>query len=190
MPMLPTLEGERVRLRQLKRSDAESLRANANDRKVSRYLFLPYPYRLEDALSYIAFTQRMARRKQTYLYGIELLETGQVIGCIGLHHIERAHRHCEVGYWLSRKHWREGYGSEALRLILTFAFTKLKMIRVQARTSTANKPSYSMLERNGFTREGCFRHVQFLKGRWHDYFWYGILKKEFKGAEFRSAKDR
>ncbi|MBD3404382.1 GNAT family N-acetyltransferase [candidate division GN15 bacterium] len=179
MPMLPTIDGVTIRLRQLKRSDAASFAHNANDRQVTRYLHLPHPYTLLDAQQWVKQTHSLARRKRMYAFGIEHKESRQVIGMVGLHHIDRANRLCELGYWIGRTYWRRGYTSEAIRLILPFAFDYLRMQRVQARVFHPNTASGKLLEKLGFTYEGCWRRAEYVHGRWFDVRWYAILKKEF-----------
>ena len=60
----PTIKGERITLRQIKKSDAESIQKHANDKLVSRYMTcLPFPYKIEDAYNWIRNCHRVNRTK-------------------------------------------------------------------------------------------------------------------------------
>ncbi|MEE9553374.1 MAG: GNAT family protein, partial [candidate division Zixibacteria bacterium] len=76
-----------------------------------------------------------------------------------------------------------GYASEAIRLILGFAFKELRLVRVYAGVHQRNAPSVKALEKTGFTREGCWRKASFLGRRWSDVYAYGILKEEYHERE-------
>jgi len=179
---LPTLKGELINIRQLRRSDAESITKHANDARVAKYLpMLPHPYSLKDAHEYINSSFRKARKKTCYYFGIELPESGEIIGGISLRNINLPDSNAETGYMLGRKFWGRGYASEALQLVLRFAFVELDLHRVYAVVQETNKASIKMLERAGFTHESVMREANRMNNRWHDVYSYGILKDEFGG---------
>ena len=179
---LPTLKGKLINLRQPRRSDAESITEHANDRRISKYLpVLPHPYTVEDARGYINRSFRLARNGSTYLFGIEHPETGAIIGGVGLSAINRPDRNAEVGYWVGRRFWGQRYGGEALRLMLSYAFGELRLVRIYAVVHSTNTASIRMLERLHFKREGIWRKANRMNNRWHDVYAYGILKDEFGG---------
>lgn len=178
---LPVLEGNHVRLRGLKRSDAECLRRYADDPRVARYLpLMPHPYQAEDARQWINFAGRSARKDQSYAFGIEYKQTREIIGGISLKQIHTRDRSTEIGYWLARKFWGRGIGSEAVRLILEFCFKQLGLHRVYAVTHAKNLGSSRVLTKNGFVREGVLRKAGKIGGRWQDMYTFGILRSEYR----------
>ncbi len=174
------IEGTKVNLRKVTKSDARSIYENARDKEISQYTFIPHPYKLEDALGFIRFAHKQMKKGREYHLGIELKITGQIIGMIGMMKISQKHRHAETGYWLGKSYWGKGYAGEALRLMLKFGFEQLKLVRITAGVMHPNLASARMLERVGFKLEGRFRKSFMQYGQWLDELRYGILREEFK----------
>jgi RimJ/RimL family protein N-acetyltransferase len=178
---LPELQGNLIRLRSLRRSDAASIQWHADNRKISRNVpLLPNPYTLKDAQRWIRTSQRLSRTGQGYNFGIVDNELGSVVGCIGLKNINLHDKNAEVGYWLGERFWGKGYVSEALSLVVGFVFGQLRLRRVYAIVHASNRGSIKVLERAGFKREGTFRKACLMSGRWTDVYAYGLLKEEFR----------
>jgi ribosomal-protein-alanine N-acetyltransferase len=78
------IEGSKINLRKLTKSDAKDIYLNARDKEIARYTTLPHPYKLEHALDFIKKTYRDIRKKAAYELGIELKETGRIIGMMSL----------------------------------------------------------------------------------------------------------
>ncbi len=177
---IPTLQGKLITLRKLRRSDADSIQRHANNRDIARFLpRLPFPYTLQEARKWIALTPRLAREDTAYNFGIEDVESNQIVGMIGLRNINRQDRNAEVGYWVGKAFQNRGYAGEALRLVLKFAFRKLRLARVYAVVHQKNVGSVRLLDRIGFVREGVWRKASFINRRWYDVYAYGILKEEY-----------
>jgi RimJ/RimL family protein N-acetyltransferase len=174
------LEGERIILRKLRPSDAESIWLNARDKEISRYMTnLPYPYKLKDAKQFIGRSIGRSKAGKKLNLGLALKESGQVVGVFSLT-LQKNLLIAETGYWIGKKYWRQGFGSEALQLILKFGFKNLKLKKIFAKVLKGNPSSAVLLEKNGFKFEGCLRKQTLLRGRWYDYLMYGMLKEEFK----------
>jgi len=133
---------------------------------------------LENARSFIRRTHRGLKNGTAYELGVELKNTGQIIGGIGLLKIDRRSKNAEVGYWLSKKYWGQEIASEALKLILDFGFKKLKLMRFYARVMHPNIASMKLLEKAGFKYEGRMRKHIFKNGKWMDELRYAILREE------------
>jgi len=177
---METLKGRLINLRRLRRTDVADFQPLADDPRVYGFLpHMPSPYTPEDARRWVNETHRNARKGTEYHFGIEHRD-GRIIGTIGLQNIVRPDGNAEVGYWVAPKFWRRGYASEALRLILNYAFTDLNMYRVYAIVSAKNRGSVAVLEKAGFTCEGIFRKAHLSRGRRHDVYFYAMLKAEFR----------
>ncbi|MFH2049126.1 MAG: GNAT family N-acetyltransferase [bacterium] len=176
----PTIIGERITLRQIRKSDAISIQKHANDKLISRYMILlPYPYKLEDAYSWIRICHRVNRSKTDIMWGIQDNDTGEIIGGMGLHHINYQNKNAETGYWIGRIYWRRGLMSEAVKMVLKYSFSDLKLVRVYAVCMQPNKASMGVLKKLGFTKEGILRKACYKNRRWYDIHTFGILKEEF-----------
>lgn len=112
--------------------------------------------------------------------GIFLLD-GTVIGDVALQDIDYKNRSCSIGIGIAKiKNRSNGYGSEAVRLILGYGFRFLPLERITANTADINIPCQSMLEHCGFKQEGRERKAMFLDGKWHDRYHFAILREEYE----------
>lgn len=182
------IETERLILRQPSESDVKDIIRNLSDLKVTKWLLVvPYPYTKKDALWYINHHKEKLKKKPRtdYGYWIELKETHEVIGGIGLGKIDFSAGVGTVGYWLGTKFHRKGYGSEALKALLDLGFKKLKLNRIEAGVFVGNPSSGLLLEKYGFKYEGCKRKAVRCKatGKIHDENLYGLLRSEYAGRK-------
>lgn len=181
---LPKLTGDRINLRRLTRSDAEEFQPLANDPRVAEYLpRLPKPYTRDEARKWVNKTHRDARRDAEYHFGIENPATGQIVGMVSLRALNFVDGNAELGYWVARKYWQRGFGSEAVRLILALAFQQLQLHRVYALVAKSNTASIRLLEKSGFMREGVSREVWRHEGKLEDIYSFGLLRPEYGAAE-------
>jgi RimJ/RimL family protein N-acetyltransferase len=183
---IPSLQGRLITLRKLRSSDAASIQRYANNRDIARFLpRLPSPYTMEDARRWVNLTHRLARKRSEYNFGIEDGQSGEIVGMMSLRNVNRHDRNAEIGYWVGKPFQRRGYAGEALRLILKFAFSELRLVRVYAVVHQQNIGSIRLLEKIGFVREGVWRKASLMNGRWSDVYAYGILKEEYSSRKKR-----
>ena len=179
--MLMKIKTKRLLLRPLKKTDVESIVENINNLNVSQWLLVvPYPYNKNSAMVWIKNNKKkwLEKKKESYVFGIELLEEKKIIGGMGIHHVDLYQRKATMGYWLGEKYWNKGYGSEALKSVVNFAFKKLKLNRLEASVFVGNPSSWRILEKLGFKKEGLKRKSARCKadGRIKDEIIYGLLK--------------
>ena len=175
------LKGKRINLRSFKKSDAESLCENIKPKIIKRYTAnIPHPYNLKHAIIFIKKSKLRERKKEEYSLGIELKETKKIIGGISLMKIDLKNKNAELGYWLGKNYWGRGLTTEAVGLMLDFAFNKMKLNSVYARVFEENKGSSKVLIKSGFKQEGVQRQRFYRFGRWHHMPQYSILKHEYK----------
>lgn len=180
-------ESERIIIRPLKESDEEAVYEGARHEEVARYLIrLPHPYPREITLPFIRGKIKEFEEGSGYSFAVELKETGRLIGIVGLHEVDAKDKSAKLGYWLAKEHWGKGLATEAVGLLLEFAFQEAGFHRVEGSAFAENKASQRVQEKLGFKREGVRREAVYKDGGWHDAFAYGILKNEYKGL--KSAK--
>jgi RimJ/RimL family protein N-acetyltransferase len=108
-------------------------------------------------------------------FAIRLKREGTLIGFAHLAMIDRRHGRCHLGIVIGdKKRWGHGFGTEACRALLRYAFHVLTLRRVAAETYSTNPRSVRMLERAGFKREGVLRE-NLLKDGPVDEYLYGML---------------
>ena len=116
-----------------------------------------------------------------YVFGIFAAEDDRLLGRIGLHMVSRAHSSNAVtGYHVDRQANGQGYATQALGLLLGFAFDTLGLHRVEAGVMPANEASIRVLEKNGFRWEGIQRRRLLIAGRWEDHWSYAITQEDWR----------
>jgi RimJ/RimL family protein N-acetyltransferase len=89
-------------------------------------------------------------------------------------------KEAEVGFWIRRKFWGRGFGTDALRAVCRFGFRSLALHRIEANVVVGNIGSRRALEKVGFRLEGRRRQAFRVGGRWYDDWRFGLLKGELR----------
>jgi RimJ/RimL family protein N-acetyltransferase len=183
MPALTPVElfTPRLRLRWMEAGDAEAHYAVFADPEVARYWSSGPWTALDQSRDHIAATQAAYADGSGMRLGIELRESGALIGNASLHHFVDGSRRCELGYALARTHWGCGYASEALRALLAYGFTALDLNRVEADIDPRNTASARVLEKLGFRKEGFMPERWIVQGEPADTVFYGLLRRHWNG---------
>jgi RimJ/RimL family protein N-acetyltransferase len=77
----------------------------------------------------------------------------------------------------------KGYGSEALKLLLQFAFLELNLHRIGLDVISYNEPAIRSYIRSGFSEEGRVREAIYREGKRYDRIYMGLLKQEWLALE-------
>ncbi len=116
---------------------------------------------------------------QEYFFQVRTLEQDCLIGFVGLFPIW-AHQNAWVGIGLGeREYWGQGYGTDAMRLALRFAFMELNLHRVSLNVFEYNPRAIRSYEKAGFRIEGRLRQSLQRNGRRWDEIEMGILREEW-----------
>jgi ribosomal-protein-alanine N-acetyltransferase len=148
------LTTSRLTLRAFTLDDSEMVAKLCHNRKIyDMTSSLPYPYTIDMAKSWIERHESWRHELQRFEWAIVHTQTNQLIGAIGLGY-NRNHHHGEVGYWLGEPYWNQGYASEALQIVIKWAFTEQQYHRIYARHFIFNQASRKVMEKAGLTYEG------------------------------------
>ena len=116
-PWPPEIDAGRLRLRPVEAADALAMARMADDPGVARMTTsIPHPFRLEHAEDFIRRMGASDRTREA-LFGVELPAEG-LIGVLGLHPNDEGE--AELGYWLGRPYWGQGYMTEAVEAALAW----------------------------------------------------------------------
>jgi ribosomal-protein-serine acetyltransferase len=121
-------------------------------------------------------TERVANRD---LWEWHLVADGELCGAVRLNRVEHENKKVSVAYCLGIGFQGRGIATAAARAAVTFAFDVLGMNRIELRCVVTNAASVRVAERLGFTREGELREAEFLAGRYHNHYVFGLLRSEF-----------
>lgn len=170
-----TIETERLMLRLFTEADAPEVSALCNNFALYKStLNLPYPYTLDCALSWISTHQQNFEQEQLYEFAITDKQSGQLYGAIGLSNRQQ-HQNGEMAYWIGEPYWGNGYGTEAARAIIEFAFKEKQYHRVYAQYFLSNPASGKIMEKCGMQYEGTLKDHVFKNGTFEDIVFYGII---------------
>ena len=175
----PVLQTERLTLRRFRLTDVDDVVAFANDEEWQRYLPLPYPYKRVHGEHFVA-ESFLKHWKSKPAFAVVLDET--VIGEINLS-IDKKRQTAEMGYGIARKHWGNGYATEAAHAIVAWAFESFCLVKVYAYANVENNRSWRVMERIGMTREGLLRSEapdSRDSNRRQDVAYYGILREDWE----------
>ena len=119
-------------------------------------------------------------KENANLFAIRTLDGDQIIGEIGLDGIRWTHGDCFVGIGLGeREFWGKGYGTDAMKIILRYAFTELNLHRVTLDVFEYNPRGVRSYEKAGFVHEGRQRGMLLREGRRWDVLYMGILREDW-----------
>ena len=114
-------------------------------------------------------------------FAIRLRDEEQILGTVGLDEIEWTNRVASLGIGIGdSENWGKGYGTEATRLLVDYAYNELNLYRLQLTVFEFNARAISLYEKMGFRREGNFREFIERDGKRHDMLLYGLLRSEWE----------
>jgi RimJ/RimL family protein N-acetyltransferase len=170
--------GEKTRLRRVERDDIPTFVRWFGDPAVREFLLINRPISKAEEENWF---ENQLKNESIELFAIETNDGENVhIGNIALEDINWLHRHAELGIVIGEKdYWGKGYGSDAIRTLLGFAFHEMNMHRVYLCVYEDNVRGIRAYEKCGFKHEGRMREAIFRKGRYYDELRMGILCHEF-----------
>lgn len=172
----------RLFLRPFTLDDISAFHALYSHPDVVRFLYWE-PHKRADSVRLLrkkAEHRTLREPGQTLSVGIELVDTGQLIGDSSLTWTSAEHDTGEVNIVLHPAHHGRGYAAEALTELLRLAFDHLKLHRVFGRCDARNVASASLMESLGMHREAHLRESEHLKGEWADELVYAMLVSEWQ----------
>lgn len=147
-PFRLPLRTERLILRRLERTDAQTVRRLAGDWELARWTSdIPHPYDVTMARDFIAWAQNQFANGRRYVFAIVSRASGELVGVISLTLLGRVEG--ELGYWIGRPYQQQGLASEAAARVVQLAFDELDLQRVSAACLPDNEPSWRVMERCG-----------------------------------------
>jgi ribosomal-protein-alanine N-acetyltransferase len=171
---LPILETERLRLSPLVGEDIGHIFPLMADAEVMAFWDVG-EIDDPDVITNIVAGQvdEMAEGRALY-WTMRRLADGEFLGTCDLSEIDRRHKRAEVGFMLGREAWGQGYASEAMQAVLSFAATQ-GLRRLLARTHLGNRRSEALLIKLGFEEEGMLRGHVLRDGERRDCRLFGLL---------------
>ena len=178
-PAFPSLQTERLQLREILPADAPALLAIHGDAQAMRHFGTDPLQTLDEAERLVAtFAGWRSLPNPGVRWGLARVEDGQLVGSCGLFKWNRGWQVCSLGYELAQSAWGQGLMSEALRAALDWGFEHMGLRRVEAQVHPDNAASLRLLQRLGFVVEGRLREAGFWAGQAQDLLQLGLLRAD------------
>ncbi|KAI0394422.1 putative GNAT family acetyltransferase [Xylariaceae sp. FL0594] len=119
-------------------------------------------------------------------------DSGEPVGILTLKALPPSHaphRWTDVGIDIARRHRGKGYGAEAIRWSLWWAFQMAGLHRVQIQAFSFNAGAMKLYQRLGFKEEGRLREHMWFDGGWHDNMIYGMLEDDWREGQRKAGRD-
>jgi RimJ/RimL family protein N-acetyltransferase len=172
----------RLRLRPMRRDDAEGLFLVFSDAQAMRYWSSPPHGSPLVTLEVIERAQMAFLAGEGIEWAITRAGDDTAVGKIGHWRWQRPHSRSEVGFILRRDLWGQGFAVEALGAVIDWGFARLDLHSVEAQLDAGNVASQRTLERVGFRQEGLLRQSYFDGHEYRDTLVYGLLRGERKSS--------
>lgn len=108
-------------------------------------------------------------------FAIVLRSSGALVGTIGFHSLSLPNKSAEIAYDLAPGVWGEGIAPSACTAMVTWAFERLGVVRIQATALDTNTRTVRVLEKCGFQREGLLRNFRMVRGEPRDFWIYAHI---------------
>ena len=177
---LVNILGERIALGPLRRDLVPVYCRWMNDFNTLRTLgVLPVPMLLEAEEKW--YEAQVAAGGDTVHFTVYVRDTWRPIGNTSLMEIDRVHRAATFGLLIGEPDARGlGYGTEATRLVLDYAFTALGLHNVQLNVFAYNLAGLRAYQKAGFKEVGRRREAHLMGGRLWDVVIMDCLATEFE----------
>ncbi len=179
---------ENAYLKLLDLSDVDELFALTDRSRETLREWLPFV----DDVKTVEDTERFVRNAmQQYANnnGIQagIYYEGKLAGVIGYHQVNWQHKWTSVGYWLGNEFVGKGLVTNSMKAFIDYAFSYLKLNRIEVRVAVGNIRSRTIPKVLGFNEEGRLRDAEWLYDHHVDQVVYGLTAAEWK--KIKNAKE-
>lgn len=172
-------ETERLRLRPFMYSDREDFYHIISNPENTTFLHPP----IEDRLVCQRLLVEAFMKEPLGIWALENRSTGRMIGSIRFENIEVKAGRAEIGYFLNRAFWKQGFGSEALKALVDLAFTQLPFKELVIKTHIENRASQALAKSQGFRFYREYKGSDRYSHRMRIYRDYHYHRKDYQQKE-------
>ncbi len=180
---VPFLYGQKIILRPLVKKDINKKYLTwLNDQEVTKYMETGiFPTTFKELKEYY---NKIKNSKTDIIFAICDKKNKKHIGNIKLGGINWIHRFADLGIMIGDKnYWGKGYGQEACRMFLEYAFKRLNLNKVILGVYGNHKSAIKTYQKVGFRIEGRIKELLYFESKYQDKIIMGISKKEFEKSK-------
>lgn len=175
-----TLKGQNIFLRALEPEDLEFVYAIENDEAIWEVSNTQTPYSKFLIRQYLENAHQDIYEAKQLRLAICKNQTSEAIGLIDLFDFDPKNSRAGVGIIIQNdEHRNNGYGKEALELVINFSFTQLQLHQLYANIQTENDASIKLFSTFGFQKIGVKRDWTFSKGKFLDEAIFQLINTKF-----------
>lgn len=176
MSMLTLFVDDHLYLKQLETPDALTIFETINSQRDYLRQWLPFVDHTQEIGDTIQFIKTVNQDKERVFV---LKYEEQFAGLIGFRDTDKSNKKSEIGYWLSEPFQKKGIVTNAVKVLVKYAFDELNMNRIEIKCAVGNAPSKRIPQRLGFSFEGIIRQGElFPDGRFVDLECYSLLRHD------------
>lgn len=161
----------------------------ARDTEFSRLLDSEPPFTFSEK-KWKEWMEKDLEKPDNYFFSIRTLDGSQLLGFVALFEMHWQHGDTMVSIALGqRDYWGQGYGTDAMNLILRYVFTELNLRRVSLIVFEYNPRAIRSYEKAGFVVEGRVRGAMLRDRQRWDFIWMGVMREQWlqlNGQEYLS----
>ena len=173
--------GKRIRLRGIERDDIARFVSWLNDPEVYTHLTPREALSRPEEERWFEQMLNLPSEEHPLVFEIDSPEGWTAIGDIALMKINWRDRSAEIGIFIGEKRfWNQGYGREAMQLVVKHGFANLNLNRIFLRVDDNNARAIRSYERAGFVHEGRLRQARFKDNIYIDTILMSVLHSEWQ----------
>lgn len=168
-----------IYLRKITENDTDNIIKWRNNEEVRRYFIYQEPFTRK---SHMHWLETKIKSGEAVQFIIVEKNTEVPIGSVYLSHIDYTFKKAEWGIFIGESSCRgKGYGNQAARLVIKYAFDEMHLHRIYARAYADNERAINNNIKAGLVLEGVLRDDVYVNGQYRDIAWLAIINKEEKG---------
>ncbi|MDF2532327.1 MAG: acetyltransferase [Clostridia bacterium] len=171
--------GQKVRLRAYRKEDIPLRLSYINDAEIASHLTddIPFPITQYEEERWF---EAISSNSDIYKFAIETKDDQLFIGGCSINDVDWKNSVATIGIFIgNRDYWRNGYGSDAMNILVSFIFNQMNINKVRLTCYSFNQRALKSFEKYGFVVEGVLRKEIFKDGCYYDKIAMGILREEF-----------
>lgn len=175
-----------VLIRPLRDEDAKPLFEAIRSALPALEPWLPWSkpqYDLADAVAWIALCRAWWRQGTAYSFGVFSAESGELVGGVGLVHLDPSNRSAQLVYWMGSDARGQGVAATAARLAAAFGFRELGLVRLVILVRPEDRASLRVAVKVGAVCEGIGRNALLVHGKPQEAMVHSLIPGDLERAE-------